>query len=98
MALQGRGERADGTSVAAHLGPTRPDRLTIWPLDDRGFGIDVRWSGGEGNRRAAIVRKLLEEAGIRARLMQHPDGSGWELRVGPIPGADVAGVIDQFVW
>jgi hypothetical protein len=80
------------------LGPTRPDRLTIWPLDDKGFGIDVRWSGGAGNRRATIVRRLLEEAGIRARLSQHADGRGWELRVGPIPGADVAKVIDQFVW
>lgn len=82
----------------AALGPTRPDKLTIWPLDDRGFGIDVRWSGGEGNRRATIVRRLLEESGIRARLTQHADGRGWELRVGPIPGADVATVIDRFVW
>jgi len=61
--------------VAPSLAPTRPDKLTIWPLDDRGFGIDVRWSGGPGNRRAS-----------------------WELRVGPVPGADVARVIDQFVW
>jgi hypothetical protein len=80
------------------LGPTRPDRLTIWPLDDKGFGIDVRWSGGEGNRRATTVRRLCEQAGIRARLSQDPDGRGWELRVGPIPGAEVARVIDQFVW
>ncbi len=82
----------------ATLGPTRPDRLIIWPLGDRGFGIDVRWSGGEGNRRATTVRRLLEEAGIRARLTQHVDGRGWELRLGPIPGAEVARVIDQFVW
>lgn len=85
-------------TVPMHLGPTRPDRLTIWPLDAHGFGIDVRWSGGDGNRRATVVRRLLEEEGIRARLTQHPDGRGWELRVGPIPGEDVAKVIDQFVW
>jgi hypothetical protein len=84
--------------VAANLAPTRPDRLTIWPVDERGFGIDVRWSGGEGNRRATVVRRLLEEAGIRARLTQHLDGRGWELRVGPVPGTEVARVIDQFVW
>jgi hypothetical protein len=82
----------------ATLGPTRPDRLTIWPLDDGGFGIDVRWSGGEGNRRATIVRRLLEQAGIRVRLTQPADDRGWELRVGAIPGGDVARVIDQFVW
>lgn len=84
--------------TATDLGPTRPDRLTIWPLDDQGFGIDVRWSGADGNRRATVVRRLLDQAGLRARLTQHPDGRGWELRVGPIPGDDVARVIDQFVW
>ena len=54
------------------LGPTRPDRLTVWPVENDGFGIDVRWSGA--------------------------DGRGWELRVGPVPGADVARMIDEFVW
>ncbi|MGH2716788.1 MAG: hypothetical protein ACRDM7_23460 [Thermoleophilaceae bacterium] len=62
------------------------------------FGIDVRWSGGQGNRRATSVRRQLKQTGIRARLTQHVDGRGWELRVGPVPGADVAKVIDQFVW
>jgi hypothetical protein len=67
-------------------------------VDEHRFGIDVRWSGGPGNRRATVVRRLLEEAGVRARLTQHVDGRGWELRVGPVPGGDVAKVIDQFVW
>jgi hypothetical protein len=70
----------------------------LWPLDDLGFGIDVRWAGGDGNRRAAVVRGLLEEAGLRARPSQRVDGRGWELRVGPVPGEEVARVIDQFVW
>ncbi len=80
------------------LGPTRPDKLTIWPVSEDGFGIDVRWSGGDGNRRATVVRRLLTDAGIQARFSQHPDGRGWELRVGPVPGEDVAKLIDQFVW
>jgi hypothetical protein len=83
--------------MAQSLGPTRPDKLTIWPLEG-GFGLDVRWSGGAGNRRATVVRSLLEEAGIRARMRQHLDGRSWELRLGPIPGDEVARVIDQFVW
>ena len=65
------------------LGPTRPDRLTVWPVENDGFGIDVRWSGADGNRRASVVRGLLEQAGVKARLTQHVDGRGWELRVGP---------------
>jgi hypothetical protein len=80
------------------LGPTRPDRLTIWPLEADGFGIDVRWSGADGNRRATVVRRLLDDAGVKARLTQNVDGRGWELRVGPVPGEDVARLIDQFVW
>jgi hypothetical protein len=83
---------------ATALGPTRPDRLTIWPLGDDGFGIDVSWSGPAGNRRATVVRQLVLEAQIKARLTQHPDGRGWELRVGPVPGEDVASVIEEFVW
>lgn len=83
--------------AANALGATRPDRLTIWPLEE-GFGIDVRWSGGQGNRRATVVRRLLQDGGVKARLSQDPDGRGWELRVGPVPGEDVARLIDQFVW
>jgi hypothetical protein len=84
--------------MSTDLVPTRPNKLTIWPLDEQGFGLDVRWAGGEGNRRATVVRQLLEQAGIPARLTQHLDGRSWELRVGPIPGDDVAKVIDEFVW
>ncbi len=86
MALMGR-----------DLRPTRPDRLTIWPVEDGLFGIDVRWSGAPGNRRATVVARLLAEANIRSRFSQSIDG-GWEVRVGPVPGGDVARVIDQFVW
>ena len=83
--------------MGAALGPTRPDRLTIWPVEGDHFGIDVRWAGATGNRRATVVTRLLEGAGIRGRLMQSIDGA-WEVRVGPVPGADVARVIDEFVW
>jgi hypothetical protein len=61
------------------------------------FGIDVRWRGGPGNRRATVVARLLSEAGIRGCLTQTLDGA-WEVRVGPVPGGDVARVIDDFVW
>jgi hypothetical protein len=83
--------------MGAELGPTRPDRLTIWPVEGDQFGIDVRWGGSAGNRRATVVARLLASAGIRGRLTQAVDGA-WEVRVGPVPGADVARVIDEFVW
>jgi hypothetical protein len=61
--------------MGTQIGPTRPDRLTIWPVEGDQFGIDVRWSGATGNRRATVVARLLSD-----------------------PGADVARVIDEFVW
>ncbi|CAN5476680.1 hypothetical protein BH20ACT19_BH20ACT19_02720 [soil metagenome] len=35
--------------MSSALGLTRPDKLSIWPLDDDGFGIDVVWSGPAGS-------------------------------------------------
>ncbi|MEA2442614.1 MAG: hypothetical protein QOH76_4038 [Thermoleophilaceae bacterium] len=61
------------------------------------FGIDVRWGGAAGNRRATVVARLLAGAHIRGKLSQTIDGA-WEVRVGPLAGAEVAKVIDQFVW
>jgi hypothetical protein len=83
--------------VSTELGPTRPDRLTIWPVENDMFGIDVRWGGAVGNRRALVVSRLLQDAGIKRKLRQTLDG-GWEIRVGPIPGDQVAQIIDSFVW
>lgn len=77
------------SGVPAELGPTRPDRLTIWPVEGDLFGIDVRWSAAAGNRRATVVARLLADAEVRGRLSQTVDGA-WEVRVGPVPGGDVA--------
>lgn len=55
------------------------------------------WGGAAGNRRATVVARLLSDAGIRGRLTQSIDGA-WEVRLGPVPGSEVAQVIDRFVW
>ena len=64
------------------LGPTRPDRLTIWPVEDGRFGIDVRGGGGEGNQRATVVRNLLSESGIKAKLAHSIDAAGGSFGLG----------------
>ena len=76
--------------------PHPPRPLTIWPVEDGRFGIDVRWGGGQGNRRggsqpAERLRHQGEAGPIdgRARL-------GASRR--PLPGDDVARVIDAFIW
>jgi hypothetical protein len=83
--------------MPGELGPTRPDKLTIWPVEGGTFGIDVRWGGPEGHRRANVVRHQLEQAGIGGRLIQELD-HGWTVRVGPVPQAEVTKVIDGFIW
>jgi hypothetical protein len=55
--------------VANELGPTRPDRLTIWPVEGDLFGIDVRWGGAVGNRRATVVARLLARSQVPMELM-----------------------------
>jgi hypothetical protein len=39
--VSGRGDVAG--VVASGLARTLPDRLTIWPVEEDRFGIDVRW-------------------------------------------------------
>ena len=80
------------------LGPTRPDRLTIWPVESGGLGVDVEWRGATGNTRATVVRGLLEKAQVKHRLRQGIDGRSWTLRVGPVPGDEVMRLIDEFLW
>ena len=76
---------ADTWDVANNLGPTRPDRLTIWPVEGDLFGIDVRWTGATGNRRATVVARLLADAEIEAASLRRstaPGRSGSALSLG----------------
>lgn len=95
----GLGDRVDQTgalSVPA-FGPIRPDHLTVWPMDEGFFGIDVRWHGRDCILRAVVVRRLLVEAGYDARPANSQDGRLWALRVGPVPADQVAEAIER-IW
>jgi hypothetical protein len=76
----------------------RPHLLTVWPMEEGFFGIDVRWHGHECALRAVTVRRLLAEARYEARLGNSLDGREWELRIGPVPADDVASVIQTLIW
>jgi hypothetical protein len=52
----------------------------------------------EGNRRATVIRGLLEDAGVRHRLSQGVDGRTWTLRVGRVRGDQVVRAIEDFLW
>jgi hypothetical protein len=82
----------------AEPAPIRPDRLTVWPMDDGYCGIDVRWHGRECILRAVVVRRTLAEAGIAAEPGNSQDGRIWELRIGPVAADQVARIIEEQIW
>jgi hypothetical protein len=77
--------------------PTRPDKLSIWPTEDERFGIDVLYVGAQGHRRAEIVIRQIEAAGVEAALRQEGE-SGWIVRFGPVSRDDMLAVLNGYVW
>lgn len=77
--------------------PTRPDRLSIWPIEDERFGIDVLYLGEQGHRRARVVTRQIESLGLAAQLIREPEG-GWLVRFGPVSRAEMLAVLNGFVW
>jgi hypothetical protein len=77
--------------------PTRPDKLSIWPTDDERFGIDVLYLGAQGHRRAEVVIRQIEAAGVAAVLREEGE-SGWIVRFGPVSREDMLAVLNGYVW
>jgi hypothetical protein len=72
-----------------------PDRVSIWPTE-RGYGVDVTWSGADGFRDADRLTAELKRLGMQARLIQEL-GRSWTSRVGPVDGAEARQVVALFV-
>jgi hypothetical protein len=77
--------------------PTRPDKLSIWPTEDERFGIDVLYLGAQGHRRADVVFRQIEAAGLEAALRQE-GGNGWVVRFGPVSREEMLAVLNGYVW
>ena len=77
--------------------PTRPDKLSIWPTEDERFGIDVLYLGPQGHRRADVVYRQIEAAGLDAALKQEGE-NGWIVRFGPVCREDMLAVLNGYVW
>jgi hypothetical protein len=84
-------------SAAGLPGPTRPDKISIWPVEEDRFGIDVLYTGAVGFRRADQVQRQLEDAGVAALLRQEGE-RGWIVRFGPVQRAEMLTVLNGFVW
>lgn len=76
-------------------GSTPPEHLTIWFAEGSMAGLDVRWMGHSGVRRAARARDRLCSAGHDATLIQ--DDLGWRVRTGPMDRATIGEIIDHFL-
>jgi hypothetical protein len=77
--------------------PTRPDKLSIWPTDDERFGIDVLYVGAQGHRRAEVVFRQIEAAGLPVALRQEGE-TEWIVRFGPVSREDMLAVLNGYVW
>lgn len=78
-------------------GPTRPDRISIWPVEAERYGIDVLFHGAVGFKRADQIHRSLQDAGVPAQLRQEP-GNGWIVRFGPVERREMLEVLNGYVW
>ena len=77
--------------------PTRPDKLSIWPVEGERFGVDVLYVGAHGFRRADVVHRQLVAAGVDVALRQEGE-DGWVVRFGPVSRDDMLVVLNGYVW
>jgi hypothetical protein len=62
----------------------RPNRISIWPIDEERFGIDFTYHGATGYADAEFARTIIEAAGLATSFRQELDGA-WSVRLGPLP-------------
>ena len=74
----------------------RPDRVTIWPIDDDHFGADVLYLGRGAYQRAGDIERDLAAAGVAASFRQDVDGA-WGVRLGPLERRLLLTLLDQVV-
>ena len=78
-------------------GPTRPDKISIWPVEDERFGLDVLYHGATGFKRADQVHRQLTDHGVPC-LLRQAEGNGWIVRFGPVDRGTMLTVLNGYVW
>lgn len=84
-----------GPNDLGQTAPQIPDRVSIWPLDDGRFGVDVTYEGSSGYELASRHESGLDDAGIPYSFRQELGGA-WTVRL-TIPAGHVASVVARFV-
>ena len=74
-----------------------PNRVSIWPVEGGGYGIDFTYHGATGYSAAEGAQQVLEAGGLTTSFRQELD-SAWTVRFGPLARDHMCAVLDHFAW
>jgi hypothetical protein len=74
-----------------------PNRVSIWPVELGGYGIDFTYHGATGCADAETAEQMLQAAGLTTKFIQELDGA-WTVRFGPLPREQIRAVLDHYAW
>jgi hypothetical protein len=74
-----------------------PNRISIWPVEHGGYGIDFTYHGATGYTDAETAEQMLQASGLNTSFQQELDGA-WTVRFGPLPRNHMRAVLDHFAW
>jgi hypothetical protein len=84
-------------SLPAETGPVlAPDRLSVWPMEGRRYGLDATYHGATGYKRAEAQRQRLQAVNLAASVRQEL-GDNWTLRLGPLTHSAAWTAIEAFL-
>jgi hypothetical protein len=73
----------------------RPSRVSIWPVETGGYGVDFTYHGATGFKDAETAKAVFEFNDLKVTFVQELDGA-WTVRLGPLPRDLVREVLDQY--
>jgi hypothetical protein len=74
-----------------------PNRVSIWPVEIGGYGIDFTYHGATGYSSAEAADEILRQHGLKTTFRQEFDDA-WTVRFGPLPREQMVAVLDRFAW
>ncbi|HWH96084.1 MAG TPA: hypothetical protein VNT03_19635 [Baekduia sp.] len=75
----------------------RPNRISIWPIDDERYGIDFTYHGATGFADAEFADTIIKAAGLRTTFRQEID-QAWSVRIGPVPRTAMLETLQRFAF
>ena len=73
-----------------------PNRIALWPIEDGRYGLDLTYHGATGFVDAERAHKMFAGARIACSFRQEL-GTGWTVRLGPLPREAMLALLDRYV-